>query len=131
LKAIVGAEKFGTHTKHTLRSIEQLADACAKIKARGFSLDEAEFLEEVRCVRRPSAIRRRDCRSHWNFAAYRPAFREVSARREPTGSGATDHRNPERRIVVRIARRFLPGDRFLALNINALLSLTSQVVRFY
>jgi IclR family acetate operon transcriptional repressor len=53
LKAIFGAEKFETHTKHTLRSIEQLAEACAKIKARGFSLDEAEFLEEVRCVAAP------------------------------------------------------------------------------
>lgn len=53
LKAIFGAEKFETHTKHTLRSIEQLAEACAKIKAPGFSLDEAEFLEEVRCVAAP------------------------------------------------------------------------------
>jgi IclR family acetate operon transcriptional repressor len=30
-----------------------LAEACAKIKAQGFAIDEAEFLEEVRCVAAP------------------------------------------------------------------------------
>jgi IclR family transcriptional regulator, acetate operon repressor len=53
LKAILGAEKFETHTRKTIRSIEALAEACATIKAQGFSLDEAEFLEEVRCVAAP------------------------------------------------------------------------------
>lgn len=53
LRAIFGGEKFETHTKRTIRSVEQLADACANVKARGFSQDEAEFLEEVRCVAAP------------------------------------------------------------------------------
>jgi len=30
-----------------------VAEACAKIKAQGFALDEAEFIEEVRCVAAP------------------------------------------------------------------------------
>jgi IclR family acetate operon transcriptional repressor len=53
LHTLFGAEKFETHTKRTIRSIEKLAGACAKIKAQGFAIDEAEFLEEVRCVAAP------------------------------------------------------------------------------
>src|ERR1051326_5520597 len=39
LKGIFGGEKFEKHTKSTLGSIEELAKACADIKARGYALD--------------------------------------------------------------------------------------------
>lgn len=53
LRAIFGGEKFEAHTKRTIRSIGKLAESCARIKARGFALDQAEFLAEVRCVAAP------------------------------------------------------------------------------
>ena len=53
LTAIFGVEKFEVHTKRTIRNVAKLAEACAKIKAQGFALDQAEFLEEVRCIAAP------------------------------------------------------------------------------
>jgi IclR family acetate operon transcriptional repressor len=34
-------------------SIETLGSACAEVKAHGYAVDNAEFLEEVRCVAAP------------------------------------------------------------------------------
>lgn len=53
LKNILGDEVFVRHTKRTVASIDQLAKACAKIKTQGYSVDETEYLEEVRCVAAP------------------------------------------------------------------------------
>jgi IclR family transcriptional regulator, acetate operon repressor len=53
LKAILGVEKLETHTPKTIGSIDELAKACARIKAQGFAVDEAELLEEVRCLAAP------------------------------------------------------------------------------
>jgi DNA-binding IclR family transcriptional regulator len=53
LKAIFGSMMFTVHTPQTIPSIEKLAKACATIRANGFALDEAEYIEEVRCVAAP------------------------------------------------------------------------------
>jgi IclR family transcriptional regulator, acetate operon repressor len=53
LKALYGTTTFQQHTSRTLTSIEQLAKACAKIKAEGFAIDDVEFQEGVRCLAAP------------------------------------------------------------------------------
>ena len=53
LKAIFGNEPLEIHTNQTLSSLEQLAGACARAKAQGYAVDDAEFLEELRCVAAP------------------------------------------------------------------------------
>lgn len=53
LKSIFGEAPLETHTQQTVSSIEKLAEACAEVKARGYAVDNAEFLEEVRCVAAP------------------------------------------------------------------------------
>lgn len=58
LRAIFGTDTFEKHTKQTIGTIEELAEECARIRARGYAVDEAEYLEEVRCLAAP--IRDRD-----------------------------------------------------------------------
>lgn len=53
LKSIFGESPLETHTRQTVSSIQKLAEACAEVKARGYAVDNAEFLEEVRCVAAP------------------------------------------------------------------------------
>jgi DNA-binding IclR family transcriptional regulator len=53
LKAIVGAEALCSYTPRTISSVEELAEACAKIKIQGYALDEAEHVAEIRCVAAP------------------------------------------------------------------------------
>jgi DNA-binding IclR family transcriptional regulator len=53
LKTILGSEPFRQYTPQTLRSIEYLAQACARIKKEGYALDDSEFEEQVRCVAAP------------------------------------------------------------------------------
>jgi DNA-binding IclR family transcriptional regulator len=53
LHAIFGDEPLTVYTRATVSSIDQLAQACAKIRSQGYSLDEAEHIAEVRCVAAP------------------------------------------------------------------------------
>ena len=53
LKAIFGARQFQRFTPKTIVSIDQLARACARIRADGFALDDGEFRPEVRCLAAP------------------------------------------------------------------------------
>ena len=53
LRSIFGDSALDTHTNRTVASIEKLAEICAEVKARGYAVDDAEFLEEVRCVAAP------------------------------------------------------------------------------
>ena len=51
LQAIVGSEPLTVYTPGTISSIDELA--CASIRTKGYSLDEAEHIAEVRCVAAP------------------------------------------------------------------------------
>ncbi|HMJ61344.1 MAG TPA: IclR family transcriptional regulator [Bryobacteraceae bacterium] len=53
LEAVFGSEPLPPHTKRTATSIKQLAKICAETKTRGFSTDDEEFMEGVRCVAAP------------------------------------------------------------------------------
>ncbi len=53
LKTIFGNIVFQPHTPRTHKNIEELAVACAKIKADGYAVDDVEFQEEVRCLAAP------------------------------------------------------------------------------
>ncbi|MGH9673093.1 MAG: IclR family transcriptional regulator [Bryobacteraceae bacterium] len=53
LKAIFGVAPFDVYTPTTIPTIEDLAAACAVIKAQGFAFDNAEYLTEVRCLASP------------------------------------------------------------------------------
>jgi DNA-binding IclR family transcriptional regulator len=53
LKALFGPKKLEKHTKTTITSVPSLAKQCAEIRRRGYALDEAEFMDGVRCVAAP------------------------------------------------------------------------------
>jgi len=53
LRAVFGAKQFQRYTSRTIVSIDQLAKACAKIRADGYALDDGEFRREVRCLAAP------------------------------------------------------------------------------
>ena len=71
LRKLLGSKPFVRHTKNTLKSITQLARACAEIRARGFAIDHSEYIEDVCCVAAPirgrkvRSWRRLDCRTRW------------------------------------------------------------------
>ena len=58
LKVIFANTRLESYTPRTITSLPQLAKACAKIKADGYAMDEAEYVEGVRCLAAP--IRDRD-----------------------------------------------------------------------
>lgn len=53
LKALYGTTPLERYTARTSVSLPELAKACRSVRARGFSADEGEFLEDVRCVAAP------------------------------------------------------------------------------
>ena len=53
LEALFGAAPLPAYTKQTIVSIRRLVTVCAQIKARGFSADDVEFQEGIRCVAAP------------------------------------------------------------------------------
>ena len=53
LRKLLGSKPLVRHTKNTLKSITQLARACAEIRARGFAIDHSEYIEDVCCVAAP------------------------------------------------------------------------------
>jgi DNA-binding IclR family transcriptional regulator len=53
LRSIFGSDKLETYTKTTISSIPALVKECVGIRQRGYSLDEAEYMEGVRCVAAP------------------------------------------------------------------------------
>ena len=56
LKAQFGPGPLQKYTKTTITSIQALAKDCIAIKKRGFSTDEAEYQEEIRCVAAPIRV---------------------------------------------------------------------------
>jgi DNA-binding IclR family transcriptional regulator len=53
LKSLFGTGQLQSHTKQTVRTVTQLAETCAQIKAQGYASDDGEFQEGVRCVAAP------------------------------------------------------------------------------
>jgi IclR family acetate operon transcriptional repressor len=53
LRALFGSSQLKAFTKQTARTVAQLADTCAQIRAQGFATDDGEFQEGVRCVAAP------------------------------------------------------------------------------
>jgi DNA-binding IclR family transcriptional regulator len=53
LRSIFGNDKLETYTKTTIGSIPALVKECVGIRQRGYALDEAEYMEGVRCVAAP------------------------------------------------------------------------------
>ena len=53
LRATFGAAPLHAYTRRTIVSVHQLAKSCAAIKAQGFTIDDREFREDVRCLAAP------------------------------------------------------------------------------
>jgi len=53
LRSIFGNERLETYTKTTVSTIPALVKECVGIRQRGYALDEAEYMEGVRCVAAP------------------------------------------------------------------------------
>ena len=58
LRRLFGSAQLRTYTKQTTRTLAQLAETCAQIRAQGYATDDGEFQEGVRCAAAP--IRARD-----------------------------------------------------------------------
>ena len=53
LKALYGTTPLERYTARTSVSLPELAKACGSVRAKGFSADDGEYLEDVRCVAAP------------------------------------------------------------------------------
>ena len=53
LKALYGTTPLERYTARTSVSLPDLAKACTRVRADGFSIDDGEYLEDVRCVAAP------------------------------------------------------------------------------
>jgi len=84
LKALFGTKGLKAHTKTTIGSVDELAQACREIKARGFATDDGEYLEGVRCVAAP--IRDRDGVTSGSIGISAPATRFPKERYAESGA---------------------------------------------
>lgn len=53
LEALFGAAPLQPRTRHTIVSLDKLAQGCAQARSRGFTFDEEEYMEGIRCVAAP------------------------------------------------------------------------------
>ena len=53
LKALYGTTPLERYTTRTSVSLPELAKVCRSVRAKGFSADDGEYLEDVRCVAAP------------------------------------------------------------------------------
>lgn len=53
LRQLFGSKPLVKHTRNTLKTVAELTNACAEIRARGYATDDSEFMEGVRCVAAP------------------------------------------------------------------------------
>jgi IclR family acetate operon transcriptional repressor len=56
LQALFGSKKLEKYTKTTITSVPVLAKECTGIRQRGYAVDDAEFMEGVRCVAAPIRV---------------------------------------------------------------------------
>ena len=53
LKALYGTTPLERYTVRTSVTLPELAEVCSSVRAKGFSADDGEYLEDVRCVAAP------------------------------------------------------------------------------
>jgi IclR family acetate operon transcriptional repressor len=53
LRSLFGGQPLRSYTKQTITSLSALARGCKEIRAKGYAIDECEFLDGVRCVAAP------------------------------------------------------------------------------
>jgi IclR family acetate operon transcriptional repressor len=53
LQSLFGTAGLKAHTENTITNVNQLARACAEIKAQDYATDDSEFQEGIRCVAAP------------------------------------------------------------------------------
>jgi IclR family transcriptional regulator, acetate operon repressor len=78
IRALFGTEALHSHTEQTITSVEQLVQEFAQTKTQGFSTDDGEFCEGIRCVAAP--IRDRDSRIVASIGISAPTNRFPKAR---------------------------------------------------
>jgi len=88
LRALFGTTSLKSFTEHTIVALPQLEKACAKVRADGFATDEAEYLDEVRCVAAP--IRDQDHKVIAAIGVSAPASRFPRARQRAVARHVRD-----------------------------------------
>jgi IclR family transcriptional regulator, acetate operon repressor len=53
LKALLGTVQLKVYTTQTVGTVQELAKVCARIRTDGYAIDDAEYLEDVRCAAAP------------------------------------------------------------------------------
>ena len=53
LRVLFAGQQFIKYTDTTLTTLEELAEACAKVRVAGYAIDDSEHLPEVRCLAVP------------------------------------------------------------------------------
>jgi DNA-binding IclR family transcriptional regulator len=56
LRAIFGPGQLRRYTQNTITTIQELSKQCLQIKKKGFSTDEAEYADELRCIAAPIRV---------------------------------------------------------------------------
>ena len=103
LRATLGAGPLQAHSRRTITGLDKLVKALALARADGYTADDGEYMEEVRCVAAPirdQARHRRGVDRHLRAVDALPE--EPLAPRRPAGDGhgARDQRHA-RRIAAR------------------------------
>ena len=87
LEAVFGDSPLQAYTKRTVGSLRQLAKLCKETKARGFAIDDEEYIEGVRCVAAP--IRAEDGQVIGAIGISAPLTRFPTKRYETCGKQVT------------------------------------------
>jgi len=53
LKSLFGAVPLRAYTRTTITSLTTLGRVCGRVRAEGFALDDAEYIEQLRCIAAP------------------------------------------------------------------------------
>jgi len=78
LRQLLGSKPLTQYTRNTLKTVADLARECVEIRAHGFSSDNGEFLDGVRCVAAP--VRGKDGAVVASIGISAPAARVPPAR---------------------------------------------------
>ena len=53
LRDLLGRAPLRVYTRATVKSLTSLARVCAQVRVEGFAIDDAEYMEELRCIAAP------------------------------------------------------------------------------
>ena len=105
LKALYGTTPLERYTARTSVSLPDLAKACARVRADGYSIDDGEYLEDVRCVAAP--VRDRGGLVIGSIGVSAPATRMSEGRDSVLAQHVCDtaaaHQRAARRVIGDIA----------------------------